>query len=102
MPVTPGSRGTGTTRGRALTVGYLKVAGAAVLWGSSGVFADALVTMEMPPESIALLRPVVGGAALLLGAALVRREALLPDWQGFVLLAGVGGIVTALFQVAYL
>jgi len=100
--VTPGSRGTGTTRGRALTVGYLKVAGAAVLWGSSGVFADALVTMEMPPESIALLRPVVGGAALLLGAALVRREALLPDWQGFVLLAGVGGIVTALFQVAYL
>lgn len=102
MPVTRGSHGTGATRDRALTVGYLKVAGAAVLWGSSGIFADALVARGMPPESIALLRPVVGGAALLLGAALVRREALFPGWQGFVLLAGVGGVITALFQIAYL
>ena len=96
------SRGTGATRGRALTVGYLKVAGAAVLWGSSGIFADALVANGMPPESIALLRAVVGGAALLLGATLFRREALLLDWRGFLLLAGVGGVAAALFQIAYL
>ena len=94
--------GAGATRGRALTIGYLEVAGAAVLWGSSGIFADALVARGIPPESLALLRPVVGGAVLLLVAALFRREALLPGWRGFLLLAGVGGVATALFQVAYL
>ena len=56
----------------------------------------------MPPESLALLRPVVGGTALLLGAALFCREALLPGWRGFILLAGAGGVATALFQVANL
>ena len=83
-------------------VGYLEVAGAAVLWGSSGIFADALVAEGVPPESLALLRPVVGCAALLLWASLFRREALLPGWRGFWFLACVGGIATALFQVAYL
>ena len=100
--MTLGSGDAGGTRGRVLAVGYLEVAGAAVLWGSSGIFADALVAEGVPPESLALLRPVVGGAVLLLGAALFRREALLPGWRAFWFLAGVGGIVTALFQVAYL
>jgi DME family drug/metabolite transporter len=78
------------------------VAGAAVLWGSSGIFADALVARGVPPVSLSLLRPVVGGTVLLLGAALFCREALLPGWRGFLVLAGVGGGVTAMFQVAYL
>ena len=94
--------GGSATRSRSLTIGYLEVAGAAVLWGSSGIFADALVAEGIPPESLALLRPVVGGTVLLLGAVLFHRAALIPGWRGFWLLAGLGGIVTALFQVAYL
>lgn len=88
-------------RGRALTVGYLEVAGAAALWGSSGIFTDALLARGLPPESIALLRPAVGGVVLLLTAALFHREVFSPGWLGFLLLAGAGGIATALFQVAF-
>ena len=81
-------------------VGYLEVAGAATLWGSEGIFATALFSLGMTPQSVALLRPAIGGGFLLLGAVLFARASLRLSWRGFLLLAGAGGLITAVFQVA--
>lgn len=80
---------------------YLEVAAAASLWGSSGLFAEALFARGVPAQSVALLRPVVGGAVLLGVALLARRGALWPGGRGLLVLAGGGGLVTAVFQLAY-
>ena len=82
-------------------VGYLEVTAAAAMWGSSGIFATALLALGLTPGSNALLRPVLGGAMLLVGALLFARTSLRPGWRGFLLLAGPGGAITALFQLSY-
>ena len=83
------------------SVGYLEVVGAAMLWGSSGIWASFLFERGFNPESLALLRPALGGVALFAGALLWARPSLRPGWRGFWLLAGAGGAITALFQLAY-
>ena len=45
-------------------LGYLEAVCAACLWGSSGIFSVHLFRMGVPPESVALLRSVVGALAL--------------------------------------
>lgn len=82
-------------------VGYAEVLGAAVLWGSSGVFSVHLFRMGVPPESVALLRPVLGLALLAALLRLRRRRRGRPDLRGLAILAGVGGLFTGTFQVAY-
>lgn len=82
-------------------VGILEVLGAATLWGSSGIFSVHLFRLGVPPESLALLRPLVGGAALLAWLLLFRREAARVGGPGMILLLGVGGAVIAVFQLAY-
>jgi len=58
------------------TAGYLSVAGAALLWASSGVAGKALFTGGMPPLALVQLR-VTLAAALLLLVFLARSPGLL-------------------------
>jgi DME family drug/metabolite transporter len=86
---------------RSRLVGYAEAIGAASLWGSSGIFAVHLFRLGVPPESLALLRPVVGVAILLVAVAARHVHALRVDGRGLaVLLLGGGGAV-GIFQIAY-
>jgi DME family drug/metabolite transporter len=55
----------------------------------------------MNAGSNALLRPGLGQIVLTLGALLFARASLRPGWRGFLMLAGAGGAITAVFQLAY-
>ena len=81
--------------------GYLQVLAAATLWGSSGVFAVALFRRGATPEAVAVLRPVVGLVFLAAAALALRREALTFTRAALAWTVGVGGLATAVFQVAY-
>lgn len=81
--------------------GYVEVVGAAALWGSSGIFAVNLFRFGLPPESLALLRPIVG-AVILLGVVGVRAPGSLRlDTKGWLVLGGLGGLAIGVFQLAY-
>ena len=87
--------------GRQEFVGYLEAIGAASLWGSSGIFAVHLFRLGVPPESLALLRPLVGGAILLAVLAAWSRGTLVVDLVGLTILGAGGGLAIGVFQVAY-
>lgn len=82
-------------------LGYAEAVGAASLWGSSGIFAVNLFRLGVPPESLALLRPLVGGALLVALVALRSVRTLRVDLAGFVVLALGGGLAIGVFQLAY-
>ena len=82
-------------------LGYLEAVAAACLWGSSGIFAVHLFRLGVPPESIALLRPVVGVLFLLAGLAAFHPGTLRVDALGFAVLCLGGGAAVGIFQVAY-
>ena len=81
--------------------GYIEAVAAASLWGSSGIFAINLFRLGVPPESLALLRPVVGGLILLVGVGLRDVRALAIDRRGFLALTLGGGFAIGVFQIAY-
>lgn len=81
--------------------GYFEVVGAAVLWGSSGIFAVNLFRLGVPPESLALLRPVVGGAILLILLGWRSPQTLRVDRTGLFVLGLGGGLAIGAFQIAY-
>jgi DME family drug/metabolite transporter len=82
-------------------LGYLEAVAAACLWGSSGIFAVHLFRLGVPPESVALLRPVVGVFFLLAGLAFTYPGTLRIDLRGFTILCLGGGAAVGIFQVAY-
>jgi drug/metabolite transporter (DMT)-like permease len=82
-------------------VGYFEALAAASLWGSSGIFAVHLFRMGVPPESLALLRPLVGGFFVLAFLAATKPETLRVDRRGLLVLGVGGGSAIALFQLAY-
>lgn len=86
-------------------VGYLEVLCAAVLWASSGPFSVTLVEMGATPESLALLRPLLGALALVAFTAFRRNgstEKRPPLSAGTILmLLGAGGVGVGLFQLAF-
>ncbi|MDX1495218.1 MAG: DMT family transporter [Longimicrobiales bacterium] len=87
---------------RGQLLGYLEAVAAASLWGSSGIFAVYLFRMGVPPESLALLRPLVGGAVLLLAVAAFKGpRSLGVDVGGLAVLVLGGGVTIGIFQVAY-
>jgi drug/metabolite transporter, DME family len=90
----PRSRG-----GRLL--GYIEAVGAASLWGSSGIFAVNLFRLGVPPESLALLRPLVGVALLLAFMSLRNPRYLAIDMRGLLVLLIGGGLAVGVFQIAY-
>ncbi len=88
-----------TRRDRVL--GYAEAVAAASLWGSSGIFAVNLFRLGLPPESLALLRPLVGGAILLVVVAATRWKSLRIDLGGLAVLGLGGGLAVGVFQIAY-
>ena len=86
-------------RGRGL--GYFEALAAASLWGSPGIFAVNLFRMGVPPESLALLRPLVGVGFLIAYLLLTSPETLRIDARGILIVGGGGGAATGLFQLAY-
>ncbi|MEQ1857684.1 MAG: DMT family transporter [Longimicrobiales bacterium] len=82
-------------------VGMAEAFAAACLWGSSGVFAVHLFRLGVPPETVALVRPLIGAAILVVGF-LLARPALLRLPARALLVVGVGGgAAVGVFQVAY-
>ena len=82
-------------------LGYAEAMAAAFLWGSSGVFAVHLFRMGVPPETVALMRPIAG-VVLLSAGFLVTRPALLRIGRRELLFIGLGGgTAVGVFQVAY-
>jgi DME family drug/metabolite transporter len=57
--------------------------------------------MGVPPESLALLRPVVGALILVAAFGVVRPAALRVSRSGLVILGLGGGVAVAIFQLAY-
>lgn len=82
-------------------LGYAEAVGAASLWGSSGIFAVHLFRAGIPPESLALLRPLVGGTLLLVILTLRNVRSLAIDTRGLVILGVGGGLAIGVFQMAY-
>ncbi len=82
-------------------LGYLEAVGAASLWGSSGIFAVHLFRMGLPPESVALLRPVVGVLILVGVFAIWRRDGLRVDLAGALVIGLGGGLAVGVFQLSY-
>ena len=82
-------------------LGYVEALAAATLWASSGIFAVHLFGMGVPPETLAVLRPLVG-AILLLAVALIRGpKTLRIDITGLAILGIGGGVAIGVFQFAY-
>lgn len=101
-PLAPDSAPADGASDGGLLLGYFEAVVAAALWGSSGIFAVYLFRLGVPPESLALLRPLVGGIVLLvviLGLKGVR--ALAVDSKGLLVLGLGGGVAIGIFQVAY-
>lgn len=82
-------------------IGYVEAVAAASLWGSSGIFAVNLFRLGVPPESLALLRPLVGGAILVAIVSLRNVRALRIDMRGLTVLGVAGGLAVGVFQIAY-
>jgi drug/metabolite transporter (DMT)-like permease len=82
-------------------LGFLEAVAASCLWGSSGIFAVHLFRLGVPPETVALLRPVAGAAFLALGFALTRPGALRPSAREALVLGLGGGVAVGVFQLAY-
>ena len=69
-------------------LGYAEAMLAACLWGSSGVFAVHLFRRGVPPEMVALIRPLIGLAILVAGFLLTRPASLRIEARGLLFLAG--------------
>lgn len=94
----PGADG---ARRREDLIGTAEVLGAATLWGTSGIFSVLLFRRGVGPVDVALFRPLAATAFLLLWAVVRDRRALWPGAGAAAILWGVGGGVTAVFQLAY-
>jgi DME family drug/metabolite transporter len=82
-------------------LGYAETLLAACCWGSSGVFAVSLFRRGVTPESVALIRPVIGVVLLAAAVGFARRDALRVDRGALLLLGLGGGIAVGVFQIAY-
>jgi DME family drug/metabolite transporter len=90
-----------SARSRGQLLGYAETLLAACCWGSSGVFAVSLFRRGVSPESVALLRPVIGVVLLAAAVGLARRGALRVGREALLLLGLGGGVAVGVFQIAY-
>ena len=91
----------GPTSGGRPFLGYAEAMAAACLWGSSGVFAVHLFRMGVPPETVALVRPLIGVALLIVGFLVVRPALLRIGRRELVFIGLGGGAAVGVFQIAY-
>ena len=89
-----------TPDGRARVAGYLFALGAGAVWGTTGPLSAALYAEGADITGIGFWRILLG--VLVLAAWGATREGFFRmDRRGFLLVAGVGGALVALFEVAY-
>lgn len=91
-----------TARRERRALGYAEALTAAVLWGSSGIFSVHLFALGVPPQSVALLRPLLGiGFLAVVLTAVQGPGSLRTTARGLLVLGLGGGAVVGLFQLAY-
>jgi drug/metabolite transporter, DME family len=89
-----------------IAIAYLQVLLAGILWATSGPLSVALFRMDVPPTSVAILRPGAGVIFLLLFMIFLRRG---KGWTGtgeggmgaLVGMLVLGGVIVGVFQLAY-
>lgn len=87
-------------RTRSKVAGYLFALGAGSLWGTTGPLSTALYAEGAAVTDVGFWRIVVATAGLLL-YGLSRPAIFRMDGKGLAVVAGLGGIFIALFEVAY-
>jgi DME family drug/metabolite transporter len=101
MPSRPPETAPPTNPDRGVAIAYLQVLLAGALWGTSGPFSVALYRMEIPAASVALIRPGAGVLFLALFLAWRGPSHFRIGLRDGLLLAGLGGLIVGLFQLAY-
>jgi len=86
--------------GGARVVGYLCAVGAGATWGTTGPLSTGLYN-QMPATSIGFWRILIGTIALGLWALAFHRDLFRVDRRGWLLIGVGGGLLVALFEVAY-
>lgn len=81
--------------------GYLCALGAGAVWGTTGPLSTALYAEGQAITGIGFWRLLLGTAGLALWALLFQRDVFRIDRRGLLLIAGLGGAMVALFEVAY-
>ncbi len=82
-------------------IGYLCALGAGSVWGTTGPLSTKLYAEGAAITGIGFWRLMLGTAGLALWALLFHREVFKVDRKGLWLMAGLGGAMVALFEVAY-
>src|SRR2546427_7173935 len=80
--------------------GYLLALGAGATWGTTGPLSTGLYGL-MPATSIGFWRVLLGTVCLGLWALGFRRELFRVDARGWLLVGLGGGLLVALFELAY-
>lgn len=81
-------------------VGYLCAVGAGTTWGTTGPLSTGLYSL-MPATSIGFWRILIGTVALGLWGLAFHRDLFRVDRRGWLLIGVGGGLLVALFEVAY-
>jgi len=81
-------------------VGYLCAVGAGATWGTTGPLSTGLYAY-MPATSIGFWRVLLGTVCLAIWGLVFRRDLLRVDAHGWLLVGLGGGILVALFEIAY-
>src|SRR3989449_222232 len=80
--------------------GYLLALAAGATWGTTGPLSTGLYRL-MPATSIGFWRVLIGTVCLALWGLVFRRELFRVDARGWLLVGLGGGLLVALFELAY-
>jgi len=86
---------------RSRIAGYAFALGAGALWGTTGPLSTALYREGEAITGIGFWRVLLGTIAVAAWGALVRRDLFRVDRRGWLLVGLGGGVLVALFEVAY-
>ena len=81
-------------------MGYACALGAGAIWGTTGPLSTALYARGGTLTGIGFWRLVLGIVGIL-ALALLQRDFFRIDWRGWLLVGLGGGVLVALFEVAY-
>jgi DME family drug/metabolite transporter len=81
-------------------VGYACALGAGAIWGTTGPLSTALYARGGTLTGIGFWRLILGIVGIL-ALALPQRDFFRIDWRGWLLVGLGGGVLVALFEVAY-
>lgn len=88
-------------RARRVTLaGYLFALTAGVLWGTTGPLSTALYAEGVEVTGVGFWRVLLATLGFLLYGA-IRRDLFRVDLRGLLVVGGIGGVIVAIFEVAY-